>query len=42
MEIQQAKFLLKRQRYEEMNLRKSTFERERKGFDDYMFEANSM
>ena len=25
-----------------MNLNKSAFERERKGFDEYMFEANSM
>ena len=24
-----------------MNLRKSTFDREKKGFDEYMFEANS-
>ena len=42
MEIKQAKFLLTRLRNEEMNLRKSAFERERKGFDEYKFEANSM
>lgn len=42
MEIKEAKFLLMRLRNEEMNLQKSAFERERKGFDEYMFEANSM
>ena len=41
MEIKQAKFLLKRLRNEERNLKKSAFDREKKGFDEYMFEANS-
>ena len=36
-----AKFLLVRQRNQERTLRKSAFEREKKGFDEYLFEANS-
>ena len=42
MEVKQAKFLLMKLRNEEMALRKSAFERERKGFDVDDFEANSM
>ena len=40
-ETRHAKYLLMRLRNEEVNLRKSAFERDDKGFDNYLFEANS-
>lgn len=41
IEVKHTKFLLMRLRNEEMNLRKSAFDREKKGFEEYLFEANS-
>ena len=40
-EVRNAKFLLIRLRNEETNLRKSAFEREKKGFDEGLFEEDS-
>ena len=41
LEVKNAKYLLIRMRNEETNLRKSAFEREKKGFDEYLFEEDS-
>ena len=42
MEVKQAKYLLMRMRNEEMNLRKSIFDREKKGLNEFEFEENLM
>ena len=41
LEVKNAKYLLIRMRNEETNLRKSAFEREKKGFDELLFEEDS-
>ena len=40
-EILHAKYLLIRLRNEEMNLRQSAFGQDKKGLDNFLFEANS-